>query len=174
MRSRTVTLIGLVLVAAFLAGTTTPALGALPTWLTSTERTAIRHAPHPYLRTQCVNHNPIVVRVARRTTIGTHHVIVAQVMCKYGTSGAPVETSVYGHRDGAWHELYRLESGRVVQRPRYWITAVQSLRLHGRRVVLPYDGYRASDALCCPSRRYHRVFHLRWGSFTRGALVRDN
>jgi hypothetical protein len=173
MRSRTTALVSAIVVVAALATTTSPADGALPKWLSTTQRHAIRHAPHPYLRSQCGTDNPVAVRLARRTTIGTHHVIVAQVECRFGTAGAPVETGVYGLRNHRWRQLYRLESGRAVQRGRFRIVTFEGARVHGRTVVLPYEGYLAKDALCCPSRTYHRAFHLRWSSFTRGQLIRD-
>jgi hypothetical protein len=172
VRSRTVGLVAVVIAAVFLAGTTTLAAGVSPTSLTTAERDAVRHAPHPYVRSQC--DRGVAVLFARRTTVGARHVIIAQVECRGSTSGAPVETAVYGRRDQKWHQLYRLDSGRSRQRRPYSIAASETFRVHGRRLVLPYQGYRATDPLCCASRTYHRVFHLAWTSFTRGKLIRDS
>jgi hypothetical protein len=138
--------------------------------LTHAQRRAIVRAPHPYLRSTC---GPVLALSARRTTIGSRRVLVAQTQCKYGTAGSPLELAVYARRDGHLRQLYRLNSGRAVHRGRFFITSGAKYTAHGRRVVLHYDGYGPKDAMCCPSRSYHRVFHLGPATFTHGRLVRD-
>ncbi len=172
MRPRTMTWVGVVLTLVFLVGTTSAAAAVPPERLTTAQRHAIRHAEHPYVRSQC--DRGVAVLFARRTSIGTRRVIVAQVECKTSTSGAPVETAVYGRRGHEWRQLYRLDSGQALQRGHYSIAASETFRVQERRLGLGYQGYRDTDPLCCPSRRYHRVFHLGWESFTRGRLIRDN
>lgn len=142
------------------------------TILTHAQRTAIIHAPHPYLHKHCVG--PIGVLAARRTTLGTRRVIVAQADCRHGTTGSPLETAVYGRRHGTWAQFYRLDSGRPIERGRVSIGALESFSAHHHRVVLRYGGYTRRDPVCCPSRTYHRIFHIYWKRFTRGPLVRDS
>lgn len=143
-----------------------------PAGLTRAERIAIIHAPHPYLRKYCIG--PIGVLGARHTTLGARRVIVAQADCRDGTTGSPLETAVYGRGAGTWRQLYRLDSGRTIERRRVSIAALESFSARHHRVLLRYGGYTRRDPVCCPSRAYHRIFHVYLKRYTEGPLVRDS
>jgi hypothetical protein len=173
-RSRTRHAVLLLLVAMFVVGLAAPAIAAnsnRPITLTRAQRRAIIRAPHPYLRKEC--DRPIGVLTAHRTSFGTHRVIVAQADCRNATSGSPLETAAYAWRKGAFRQLYRLDSGRTIARPRVAIEALL-FSVHHRRAVIRYGGFTRRDPLCCPSRTYHRTLHLYWRHFTQGPLVRDS
>lgn len=142
-----------------------------PITLTGAQRRAIIRAPHPYLRQHCPAR--LGVLIAQRTTFGTHRVIVAEADCRYGTTGSPLDIATYARRDGRLRQLYRLYSGRSIHRSRVIISALSFSARH-RRVVVRYGGFTRKDPVCCPSRIYHRVFHLYWRRFTEGRLVRDS
>jgi hypothetical protein len=158
-------------VLAFADGGTSARAGSQVDSLSSAQRRAIVHAPHPYLDEVCWG-QPIGIVAARRTTIGRHRVIVAQASCRYGTTGSPQDTAVYGKRSRHWTQLYRLDSGRSIERTHVTIASI-SFSVRGQRVVVRFGGFQRADPVCCPSRKYHRVYHLRWRGFTRGDLIRD-
>jgi hypothetical protein len=139
--------------------------------LTDAQRRAIIRAPHPYLRQHCPGR--LEVLTAQRTTFGTHRVIVAEADCRNGTTGSPLDIAAYARRDGRLRQLYRLYSGRSIHRSRVIISAL-SFSAHHRRIVVRYGGFTRKDPVCCPSRTYHRVFHLYWRRFTESRLVRDS
>lgn len=130
---------------------------------------AIRHAPHPSLRHLC--RGPLQIFEYRRTHLGGHLVVLAEVGCYYGTAGSPLETSAYGRRDGMIQRLYYLDRGR-----RRTIGSADvrpsSFSRRGDRASVVYDGYVGNDALCCPSRLYVRHFILGWRGVQRGPIQR--
>lgn len=138
--------------------------------LTRAERRAIVAAPHPWLRKVCPKSIGITSFGASRTIVAGRSVIIAQPNCQ-GTTGTTTETSVYASRRGRLHQLYRLVSGRDIERGR-WSIAALSYTVHGRRVDMRYGGFRRTDPVCCPSRHYHRTFRLFPHRFVRGPLIR--
>lgn len=140
--------------------------------LSSAQRAAIRRAPHPYLRRVCPS--GVSVIAAYRIRAVSRHLVVAQVGCRQASSGSPIETAVYRPRGRHLRQVYRLDEGGTVQRGRFSIAADGGLRTHAHRVVMGYAGYRDTDAVCCPSRTYHRVFTLTTSTFHKGALVRNS
>jgi hypothetical protein len=135
--------------------------------LTAAMRHAIIAAPHPDIRTAC--RGELFVSWHRWTQVRGHRVLVAQVGCKYGTSGSPQDTGVYTKHG---YQRYLLDRGKAFTRGKYWITTA-NFRVRAPGVVaIRYDGYAPKDALCCPTRFYARTFHLSWSHAVAGGLRR--
>ena len=170
----TMTWVGVVLTLVFLVGTTSAAAAVPPERLTTAQRHAIRHAEHPYVRSQ--RDRGVAVLFARRTSIGTRRVIVAQVECKTSTSGAPVETAVYGRRGDEWCQLYRLDSGQALQRGHYSIAASETFRVaraaaRARVLGLPRHGSVVLSVPAVPPRVPPRLGVVHSGTTHPGQLT---
>lgn len=128
---------------------------------------AIIAAPHPYIRKAC--RGELFVSWHRWTRVGSHRVLVAQVGCKYGTSGSPQDTGVFTKHG---YERYLLDRGRPFTRGSFWITTANFGVPRPGVAVIRYDGYGPKDAMCCPSRFYARTYTLGWSRADAGALRR--
>lgn len=135
--------------------------------LTAPVRHAVLAAPHPYIRSVCGGE--LFVSWHRWTHVGRYRVLVAQVGCKYGTSGSPQDTGVYT-RHG--YQRYLLDRGRSFHRDGYWITTANFRLPRAGVAVIRYDGYAPKDAMCCPSRFYARTYDLGWSRAAAGPLRR--